>query len=152
MKELSFAHELHARLDGEYATKLFRAVARSHTKAIARYTELRRINDGAYFLIIFGSFERYITDRADLAVKARTNKPLYHQRRAWETLLNGSKLQTPFLNRVRVLLDQQQTEFSKIKDYYEVRNDLAHGGVTAKIFSIPTVVMDLKAAIKEMKS
>jgi hypothetical protein len=151
MKELSFARELHAQLDSEYARRLFRALTRNHTKAIARYTELRRINDGAYFLIIFSTFERYITDRADLAVKARTGKPNYRHRRAWETLLNGAKLQANFLNRVRVVLDQQSPAFTSIKGYYEVRNELSHRGVTANVFSISNVVMDLESAIKLMR-
>ena len=72
MKELTLVSQAHAQLDGEYARRLFRAIARNHTQAEARYAELRRINDGAYFLIIFGTFERYIADRADFTVKVRT--------------------------------------------------------------------------------
>lgn len=98
MKELTLVSQAHAQLDGEYARRLFRAIARNHTQAEARYAELRRINDGAYFLIIFGTFERYIADRADFTVKVRTSKPKYHQRRAWETFLNGPRLQATFLN------------------------------------------------------
>ncbi|TPK32474.1 hypothetical protein FJ492_27510 [Mesorhizobium sp. B2-5-4] len=152
MRELILASQLHAQLDTDYARKLFRSTVRNHQHAIARYTELRRINDGAYFLIIFGTFERYITDRADTAVKARAGKPLFRHRRAWETLLNGTKLQTSFLNRVRVLLDMRSQNFTKIADYYAVRNDLAHEGITAKVFSIPTVVADLQTAINSLRS
>jgi hypothetical protein len=152
MKEFDLARELHYELDAEYNKKLFRAVTRSQTKAIKRYTEIRRINDGAYFLIIFGTFERYVTQRADTAVKARTNKPLYKSRRAWDTLLQGPKLNASFLNRVRVLIDQQGPVFSSLASYYSVRNDLAHSGVTTKVFSIPAVVADLKNAVKHMKS
>src|SRR5262245_53693367 len=111
MKELDFAHKLHNELDAEYARKLFRATSLSQTKAIQRYTELRRINDGAYFLIIFGTFEKLITDKADAAVRARTGKSPFHLRRAWETLQDGSKLQAHFLNRVRILLDQRLATF-----------------------------------------
>jgi hypothetical protein len=152
MKELDLARALHDELDTEYNKKLFRAVTRGQSKAIKRYTEKRRINDGAYFLIIFGTFERYVTDRADTAVKARTNRPLYKSRRAWDTLLQGSKLKTTFLNRVRVVIDQQGPVFAGLATYYNVRNDLAHSGVTTKVFSIPAVVTDLKNAVKQMKA
>jgi hypothetical protein len=152
VKELSLARELHAQLDKEYATRLFRAITRGQTRAIARNTELRRINDGAYFLIIFGTFERYVTDRADSVVKTRTSKAIYRHRRAWETLLDGAKLKTTFLNRVRVLIDQQSLTFAKVKDYYEVRNDLAHRGVTSNVFSIPNVIADLELVIRSAKS
>jgi hypothetical protein len=149
MKEFDLARELHYELDTEYNKRLFRAVTRSQTKAIKRYTEIRRINDGAYFLIIFGTFERYVTERADTAVKARTNKPLYKSRRAWDTFLQG---RTSFLNRVRVLIDQQGPVFASLANYYSVRNDLAHSGITTKVFSIPAVVADLKNAVKHMKN
>lgn len=152
MKELDLARSLHDELDSEYNRKLFRAVFNNHTKAIARYNEIRRINDAAYFLIVFGTFERYITDKADRVVKARTNKPLFKSRRAWETLLNSGKLNASFLNRVRILVDQQGHVFTRISSYYGVRNDLAHTGATTKVFSIPAVVSDLKAALKQMKA
>jgi hypothetical protein len=152
MRELDLARQLHSELDIEYGKRLFRATARNHQRAIAKYKEIRRINDGAYFLIIFGTFERYVTDKADVAVKARTSKPLYKTRRAWETLVDGTKLRATFLNRVRVLLDQTSPIFQSIPDYYKVRNDLAHEGATTKIFSIPIVVNELKAAVTSMKS
>jgi hypothetical protein len=111
MKELRLALELHSQLDSEYAKRLFRATSRNQAKAVSRYTELRRLNDGAYFIIIFGTFERYVTDRARGAIKARGNKPQYRHRRAWETLLDGRIV---FLNRVRLLLDQRLTIYPLI--------------------------------------
>jgi hypothetical protein len=50
-----------------------------------------------------------------------------------------------------VLIDQQSPEFGRVAEYYRVRNDLAHEGVTSKIFSIPNVVSDLKSAARVMK-
>jgi hypothetical protein len=151
MKELDLAKELHNELDSEYAKKLFRAASRNHVKAIAKYNRLRQLNDGAYFLIIFGTFERLITDRADAAVKRRTNKPSYYQRRAWETFMSGAKVQANFLNRVRLLLDQRLPSFNTITSYYTVRNELAHEGLTTKVFNIQTVVADLKNALGQMQ-
>jgi hypothetical protein len=151
MKELELARLWHDQLDSEYAKRLFRATSRGQVAAIRRFQELRRINDGAYFLIIFGTFERYVTEKAEVAVKARTKKSDYRHRRAWETLLNQGKLNTSFLNRVRVVLDQQSQDFGRIRRYYDVRNDLAHEGVTQKLFNIPGVVSDLRAAIRQMK-
>ena len=151
MKELTLARKLHSELDSAYSRRLFRAIGRNQVAAIARITELRRINDGAYFLIIFGTFERYVTDRAEAAITARAGRPHYHQRRAWETLIVNNKVQATFLNRVRVLIDQQSPEFGRVAEYYRVRNDLAHEGATSKIFSIPNVVSDLKSAARVMK-
>jgi len=151
MKELELARELHDQLDSEIARKLFRAISQGHARAIRRYEELRRINDGAYFLIIFATFERYINDRADVAVKARARKAAYHHRRAWETLLNSGKVNASFLNRVRLVLDQRTPDFGKVQSYYSVRNDLSHEGITSKVFSIPAVVADLRAVAKLMK-
>ena len=151
MKELDLAQRSHNELDREYARRLYRATVRNHLAAIKRYTDLRRMNDGAYFLVIFGTFERYVTDRAATAVGLRTAKPSYQHRRAWETLWEGSKLKATFLNRVRILLDQKSANFATLKNYYDVRNDLAHTGTTATIFSIPNVVSDLKQVVKSMK-
>jgi hypothetical protein len=151
MKELDHARQLHGQLDTIYAARLFRATVLNQTKAIQKNAEYRRINDGAYFLMIFGTFERYVTNRADVAVRIRANKLLYHHRRAWETLLKGSRLSATFLNRVRVLLDQRSPHFVKIQGYYTVRNELAHSGLTQIVFSIPTLVSDLKSADKNMK-
>jgi len=151
MKELDLARRLHDELDNEYAKKLFNALAKGHTRAIKTFEELRRINDGAYFLIVFATFERQVNDRAIVAVRKRALRPHYRLRRAWETLLDGNKLKTSFMNKVRLILDKTSADFVKVQDYYKVRNDLAHTGVTNKIFNIPGVVSDLKAATRQMK-
>jgi hypothetical protein len=116
-------------------------------KATARYTELRRINDGAYFLIIFATFEKMITGLADKAVQSRRAKPKYSQRRAWETINAPA-----FRNRIKLVLDQNSGHYAKLISYYDVRNDLAHEGATLKTFSIPTVVADLKSARRSAKA
>lgn len=152
MKELDLAERAHAELDAEYARKEFRASSRGQINAEQRYQELRRINDSAYFLVIFGTFERYITQRAETAALARTGKQLYRHRRAWDTLIVDGEISTSFLNRVRVILDANSAEFGKIKGYYKVRNDLAHEGITARTFSVPSVVTDLRQAWRKMKT
>jgi hypothetical protein len=48
-------------------------------------------------------------------------------------------------------MDQKLATFAKVQEYYKVRNDLAHQGVTSKVFSIPVLVSDLKTIIKQMK-
>lgn len=116
-------------------------------KAVAKFTELRRINDRAYFLIIFAAFERIVTDLAEAAVRLRTSKPAYHQRRAWDAISSRPH----FKDKVRLVLDQRTPQFTAITNYYEVRNQLAHKGATSITFSIPNVVADLKAARKCMK-
>src|SRR5262245_2345151 len=151
MKELELAEELHRELDGDYARRMFRAIKLGHRKAEASYAERRRINDAAYVLVVFGTFERAVTERAEIAVKMRAKRPAFQARRAWETLLNGNELTANFLNRVRVVLDQQSQEFAKVQQYYKVRNDLAHEGITTKKFSITAVVSDLQLALRCMK-
>lgn len=147
MKQLEMAQQLHQELDSQYAARLFKASANGWAKAVTRFTELRRINDGAYFLIIFAAFERVITDFAETAIRVRSSRPAYHQRRAWDTISNRPH----FKDKVRLVLDQRTAQFATITNYYEVRNQLAHKGVTTITFSIPNVVADLKAARKSMK-
>jgi hypothetical protein len=151
MKEFDAAESLHNELDSGYAVKLFHATSNNKRKEIAKYTEMRRTTDAAYFLLIFGTFERYLTGKADAAVQLRVKKAQYRSRRAWDTLLKGSKFNTAFLNRARVVLDQQGPDFQNIQRYYGVRNDLAHEGATTKLFSIASVVADLKSALKQAK-
>lgn len=152
MKQLDLAQKLHSDVDGDYGSKVFRALARNQSKAVSRHLEARRINDSAYFLIIFSCFESYVTTCADAAVRRRANRPNFKHRRAWDTFgFKRQKLNTHFLSKVKLILDHQSPEFAKIKTYYDVRNDLAHEGTTNVPFSIPIVVSDIKAAIRKMK-
>lgn len=147
MKQLDTALSLHQEIDNQYAAQLRKASVRGQLKAVAKYRHLRQINDGAYFVIIFATFEKEVTHLAKAAVQSRSAKAAYRNRRAWETIPGKPQ----FKDRVRLVLDQKNPAFNKIETYYDVRNDLAHKGATARPFSIPNVVADLKAARKAMR-
>jgi len=47
-----------------------------------------------------------------------------------------------FLNRVSLLVDKGSHHYQTIKNYYDLRNTIGHGGIFSTPVSIPTVVND----------
>lgn len=126
--------------DGELQTE---QNSTQNQKKIQKIRAQRARNDYAYFLMLFANFEAYLTGRAAILIAIRKQSAKWSGRRGWDVISNDTK-NINFKNRLSYCLDRTRPEWNKISGYYEIRNDLAHTGVTATAFTIPVVASDLK--------
>jgi len=108
-----------------------RLAAKSMTSQ-ARWDFLRRINDQAYFMVLFACFEGRVTDLCERLVKSRRSAPSWRHRRLWDTI-DVSKLQ--FMRRAALLIEKRSSSYGRINDLYKVRCLIAHGS-PAKVGAI----------------
>lgn len=122
--------------------------ARTATRK-ATWANDRRINDQAYFVILFAQLEEKIKASSTSLVAKRIQKANWSSRRAWDTF---DVERMSFKGRVSLLVDKHQTEYAKIMKYYKIRCDLAHGVLYAKMpIVIVTVAADFQALAAKLK-
>lgn len=135
---------LYSEIDDYYAQKELEARNNSEKEKEKEFTQKRELNDHAYYLFMFTRFEDHIREESSKLITAnQKNIADWKQRRPWDILPDdkGSD-KLFFLNRVALLVDKGSHHFRDIKDYYDLRNTIGHGGIFSTPVSIPTVVND----------
>jgi len=138
--------ELYSEIDNKYAQDEFDARANGLTQNEESLSRKRELNDHAYYLFMFTRLEDYIRDQSSaLITENQSNLSDWKQRRAWD-ILPKEKISDKiyFLNRVALLIDKGSHHYQKLKEYYDLRNTLGHGGNFSSPISIPTVVTDFE--------
>lgn len=104
---------------------------RLESEAEARRDEwlkARRLNDLAYFLMLFAQFEQFINQQAKALVKQKKGQKGHE--RAWDIIdTKGFEDRYPFGHKVALLLGSDSHLTQEINDYYRVRCEIAHGGL-----------------------
>lgn len=91
----------------------------------------KRVNDQAFFLLLFARFEDVVNLLADTLIRAGKRSDDPGLRRLWRTLDDRNRnaiINMPFLDRLGLLLDKGDADFAEIKELYRQRNLIAHGG------------------------
>jgi hypothetical protein len=104
----------------------------------------RQHNDQAYFLYLFSRFEAAVnTASQTLLAQQRASTVAWPERRIWQAWARVQVREIAFLSKVEVLTDKGGQDYATIKDYYEGRNTIAHGGVWEAQFFIPNVALTM---------
>jgi len=145
--------KIYNEIDNKYASIEVQARLRGHHKKEAEYSRKRQLNDQAYFLFMFTRFEGRVRDISDSLINNKvTNLVDWKINRAWD-IINKQKSNDSlhFMNRVALLTPKGQFDHNLIKQYYDQRNNIGHGGSFTIAISIPTVVADMKRLNKDLK-
>lgn len=113
----------------------------------------RELNDHAYFLFMFTRLEDHVREQSSQLIlrNSRTCHD-WKQRRAWEILPSRKDSdRMPFMNRVALLIEKGSHHYAAIREYYDLRNKIAHGGDFSTPVSIPTVLNDFSMYYEKMK-
>jgi len=154
--------KIYNEIDIKYASIEVQARLRGHHKKEAEYLRKRYLNDQAYFLFMFTRLEGRVRDISNNLIgnkiATRTN---WKTKRIWEIIPKGkSQYVLNFKDRVALLTPKGQTNYGKIIDYYNQRNNIGHGGTSTNIgrgatsstvIFIPTVIADMKRLYKDLK-
>jgi HD superfamily phosphohydrolase len=90
----------------------------------AHWATLRRYNDHAYFVMLFAQLEQHVNDQCENLIAHRRKKAKWTSRRPWDSL---DVDRMDFLRRVSLLTDKGRPTYARVKAYYSIRNDIAHG-------------------------
>lgn len=104
----------------------------------------RNHNDQAYFLYLFSRFEAGVnaSSEALLATKLASTAT-WPERRIWQAWARGAVSDIAFLSKVEVLTDKGRQDYAAIKEYYDDRNKIAHGGVWQAQYFVPNVAQTM---------
>lgn len=105
-------------------------------------SEQRKRNDQAYFLFLFTRFEQAVNEAARIIVNNRSSGVAWQDRRiwkAWEDLTFKNNKNMHFLSKLEVVMDKSLHNYQSIREYYNGRNNIGHGGIYSKQFVIPEV-------------
>lgn len=139
-------------INSEYAKKEAAARSKGYHKLEAEYFKKRQYNDQSYFLFMFTRLEGRIRQISDNLINTKiASSTNWKVIRVWEILSkqksNGS---LQFMNRVSLLTPKGKADYNLIKQYYDQRNNIGHGGNFTMAISIPTVVVDMKRLYKSL--
>jgi hypothetical protein len=139
-------------IDTVYALRELKAAKAGHVKKEAGIKEVRKLNDQAYFMILFAQMEDIISKKAERLVRIKKNSlKNWGSRRSWD-IINKDIVQVHFKSRLGLLLDIKGKEFLTISKYYKIRNDIAHKGTTTQSIFMPVVSADIEAITKMLKA
>ncbi|MBM2816175.1 MAG: hypothetical protein HW421_2937 [Ignavibacteria bacterium] len=144
--------KIYNEIDNKYVTILVQARSLKHNKKEAEYYRKRLLNDQAYFLFMFTRLEGRIREISDNIISDKTAKTKdWKTKWAWEVIQKQkSDDKLHFMNRVALLTPKGQTDYNLIKQYYDQRNEIGHGGDFTIIISIPTVIADMKRLYSDL--
>jgi len=114
----------YARIDGHLADRLLGLAATDPAAADASWD--RSVNDHAYFVLVVAQFERFVTDRAEAAVRARGSSADEQVRRL-AALLQDRVRALSFAERLSIVVDRGSHLYRDVREAYETRNRIAHG-------------------------
>ncbi len=153
MKIVVELEHLYSVLNKEYTNKEFLARKNGYTKAEQSWKRKRELNEQAYFLFLFTRLEGHVrSETSKLITKKQTNLSGWKKQSVWRTLpKEKDKDGITFLNRVSLLINKGNTDFQRIKDYYDQRNSLGHGDVFTIPINMIDVFDDMKRFFKNLK-
>ena len=139
-------------IDAELQTSQNIAQAKGWHRREAAIQNRRILNDRAYFLLMFAAFEAYVTGKAESMIQRRKASMSWQRRRGWDVLDESQMSKIPFINRLSYCLQRGTQNWNRVRDYYGIRNDLAHTGATAQPFAINVVATHLEMAAGALKT
>ena len=145
--------KIYSEIDNTYTSIEVQARSRGHNKKEAAYFRKRQLNDQAYFLFMFTRIEDRIRNLSNHLINEKvTTLTDWKTKRTWE-IVNKQKSNNALhiMNRVALLTPKGHTDYNLIKQYYDQRNNIGHGGAFTIPISIPTVITHMKRLYKGLK-
>jgi hypothetical protein len=130
--------------DAAFAAAEQKAFQDNDEAAFDQAGQARQRNDQAYFLYLFTRFEAQVNASSELLLAERlAATATWSERRIWQAWSRVPVREIAFLSKVEVLLDKGQQDYATIKEYYDGRNTIAHGGVWQVQFFVPNVAQTM---------
>ena len=147
MKSLQQIEAQYDEISSAFEVQLNDAEAAGDAIAIERVEQRLRINDQAYFVLCWGQLETEFNEACRAAIRRRTSNASWEMRRGFDFYNSEDKRLggLTFDRRVAMVLKRNETPsgpYSRVLDYYEMRNKIAHGKLQATRIVVSAVVAD----------
>ena len=130
--------------DSTFSTLEQQAFVTDNDLAFDTAGEQRRRNDQAYFLYLFTRFEDAVNQAVAAIVANRVTGTAWPDRRVWQAWARGKIEDIHFMSKVEILTDKSLAPYATIKNYYDGRNEVAHGGVWSEQFFVPAIAQTME--------
>jgi hypothetical protein len=136
--------------DAAFAAGEQDALDKDDEAAFDQAGDARMRNDQAYFLYLFTRLEAAVNEATEALLAARlAASAVWAERRIWQAWSREGVRKVAFLSKVEVLTDKGQQHYAEIKEYYDGRNDIAHGGVWEAQFFVPSVAQSMSDLVRQ---
>lgn len=153
MKDLAAITAVYSEFATTLDTQAAQAREAKNAVLVDRITHKRRINDSAYFILIWGQLEAEINRVAELAVRNRRSSIRWEDRRAWDAY-DPENMRAKFEDRAALVLDRLNVAsdaYRRTIRYYGWRNGIAHGATLATGIDVPAIIGDLYQIAGELQ-
>jgi hypothetical protein len=105
----------------------------------------------AYFLFMFTRLEDRIKELSDKLINTKASGlTKWENKRTWDVLVKR-KNSIPLMDRVALLTEINKPDYNLIRQYYNQRNEIGHGGNFTIPINVPVFIADLKRLFKDLK-
>lgn len=133
--------EQYDELNTSYSKEELLAINGDDLTSYKKWSDKRQLNDAIHFLFIFTRFEDFVRNKSSELIRTESQAPNHLQKRSWVILKDYDKDDNLHLmKRIQLFIPKESQNFQKIKDYYDNRNKLAHGGD----YNIPIDIAEMK--------
>ena len=120
--------------------------------AKARWTNVRTINDQAYFVVIFAQLEAHVNEQWEKLVRRKRTAP-WPRRRLWENIDLKQLERISFKDKVALLINKETDAYKKIIQYSAIRNRLAHGELSSTSpVAIDSVIVEIGHLARQLRA
>lgn len=139
-------------IDASYSVQEFGAVVKGWKKKAQKYRDIRLINDQAYFVFAFSRLEDHIHTQCSKLIQKRQASTASHRSvSAWHIQDGTPGSRLALKKKIGLLMKSTDPDFSLLVDYYDERNNVAHGKAFSKPIAMPTVFADFVRIYKTLK-
>jgi hypothetical protein len=132
-------------IDNDYSKKEFNARRRGFLKKEAYWRRKRELNTHAYFLFLFTRLEEQIKTESTLLIQEKRSSIMHWKTKAiWE---NTDDSRLHFKKRLGLLTQKGYTDYNRVVNYFDMRNEIAHGGTITSV----TTALNMIAVFADMK-
>ena len=109
----------------------------------------QKLNEQACFVLAWGQLEAEIDRACRNAIRLGKSHEEWQYRRAW-SLYDSENPRLSFRNRLTLVLDQSKEEWKRTMEYYEVRNQIAHGNLRSEEINVSRVIDDFNDILSSL--
>lgn len=117
------------------------------------WENLRTVNAAAYFVLLFSQLEARINGLCREVIVRNQEAPHSAERRAWDILdPDPARIRSiRFMSRVALLTDRGGTVYKRVKELYDTRNKIAHGGPLTEPLDMAEIARDIERIAVQLK-
>ena len=144
MQDLPAIEALYKEIDATFERKRADAIAAGDAGQAEHAKAKQRLNDQAYFILCWGQIEGFIDGACRDAIRHGRQDRNWITRRAWY-LYNPDDRRVSglsFEDRAALVLDRDGAAWARLIEYYNLRNQIAHGRLRSDRLDVVRIVAD----------